>query len=217
MKRTLLLFAFVGVFGTANADLLYNQPVHTPGASGGNGYSSHSGLDRWLADDFTNSVGWVINQVDITFVRNSAEVISGFKIEFFTDNAGLPGTSLGQQTSTSWTEDNGLGGTYFGRAEKRVLVDINPVTLGPGHYWMAAQFQSDGNIFWLTAATVTGNESATFYSDLGQTGWTAGTSTFGVANDLAYSLHGSPVPEPASMIALATGAVALLRRRRSSK
>lgn len=219
MRRTVLLFVFAGAIGTANASLLYNQPVHTPGQTGGNGYSSHSGLDRWLADDFTIAGNpWAINQVDLTFVRNTGqEVITGYKIEFFTNSGGLPGTSLGQQTSTTFVEGNGLGGTYFGRPERHVLIDINTVNLSAGTYWMAAQVISDGNIFWLTAGTMTGSESALKYPDLGFPNWTAGFAVFGVQNDLAYSLHGSAVPEPASMLALATGAVALLRRRRSSK
>ena len=34
--------------------------------------------------------------------------------------------------------------------------------------------------------------------------------------NLAYRINGEPVPEPASMIALTIGAVALIRRRRNS-
>ena len=219
MKRTLLLFAMVGVFGTANAALLYNQPAHTPGATGGDGYSSHSGLDRWGADDFTfTGNAWSINQIDMTFVRNTGnEVITGFNVEFYTNNAGLPGTSLGGTNSTSFSLDAGAGGTYFGRPDVHALVDINTIPLEPGTYWMAAMVVSNGNIFWLTAATLTGSESAFRWPASGYPNWTSGSQTnlFGGARvDLAYSLHGSAVPEPASMAVLSLGAAALLRRRR---
>lgn len=85
----------------------------------------------------------------------------------------------------------------------------NPITVSPGSYWFSVgtkNFDPDGDGFYWNAAVpeVSGNFAAQI-----PVGGKWQISGFA---DLSFQIHGTIVPEPASIFAL--GIFALLRRRR---
>jgi hypothetical protein len=95
------------------------------------------------------------------------------------------------------------------------------LAVGPGEKWIGLTPIAGGNSgqsFWLDAQTIVGDANA--YRNPGGafnlgTGW-INSNALGAAapTDGAITITGEVVPEPATMIALGFGAVAVIRRRR---
>lgn len=228
---------FVALTVGAQAQLLYNQAPHTPGAAGppaGNGISNFTNFsteDREIVDDFTvTGLGWVINQVDITGVWDSVpftkDPAGGFEVAFFSKNGNQPDpNAIAPQISTNFVGSM-TGVSYIfggGQYESRHwLIDINPVTLLPGDYYVMIQPIDGQNFFQLTSTPTYPIYGTPMFLRSGTPGgpyppgpsWTPGIAVIGDNHDLAFSLHGTQVvPEPGTILVLMAGVGAALRRR----
>ena len=231
MKRLIMIAFTVAAIGPANAVLLYNQDPHTPGATGGNGLSNFQGTlgttayDREIVDDFTvTGAGWLVNQVDMTGIWFSApftlDPSGGFQVAFFPKVGGVPSpVAFNSQTSTSYTGTM-TGAVYFARDARKWLINVTPVALTPGDWYVQIQPINDLNFFQLTSDPTTPINGTECYirglaGDLYPVAptWGPGTVVFGVPHDVAFSIHGDVVPEPCTIMALGLGIAALARRR----
>lgn len=220
---------------------LYSQAPHTPGAAGGNGLSSFAGglptpppmYDRQVADDFTvTGAGWSINRVTSNWVQatvGDANPVTQMNIAFYNSVAGSVGSLVATATSGAIVRSTGPG-TYFGRPEQILDQAITPVVLGPGNYFVMIQANVNHNWFWLTSSPTTPIAGSPAQYRVGPlntagndttwpTSWipTGTGSIFTAASDQAFALYGTPVPEPATMLAFAFGGVALLAARRRNR
>lgn len=244
MKKTIILVALLAIGGSASAQVLYSQAPHTPGAAGGNGLSGFLGVlppgtamfDRQLADDFTvPAIGWNVTSVSSSWAQfdpADTNVVTGVNIVFWNKSGGTVGSVFATATPTGAGTVVSTGpGTYFGRPERIIDTEIVQLTLVGGDYYVQIQPIVDHNWFNLTSSPTTpiagtpahfrkGPLSDPANDPAWPTVWTAtdpGDGVFNAANDITFTLVGSPVPEPGSMIALGIGAAALLARRRRRK
>lgn len=110
------------------------------------------------------------------------------------------------QSGVSYDEDlSGLWGAAY-----HVDFDTSGLTLGPGTYIInfTAQGVEGADYYWFTAnwPNVVGNEA---YADDG--GFSSGWA--GIPFDYSWDMDATPVPEPASLLAVGLGVAAVLRRR----
>ncbi len=239
MRKLAILTTLVAVGSVASAQLYFQNP-HTPGAAGANGLSGFQGnlgvpttvYDRELADDFTvTGPGWLVNRTVsnwIQFTPGDANPVTAMNIDFYNKTGGTVGSLVASRVGTVIRSTG--PGTYFGRPEQLLDSSFAPVLLTPGSYYVMIQAMVNHNWFWLTSTPTTpiAGTSAHFRRGPGALGGTDPTfpTTFtptapgdvfvGAAHDVAFQLHGSPVPEPASMAVLGLGALALIRKRRKT-
>ncbi len=180
-----------------------------------------------MYDDFNvGGPGWAVSGVFFNVLNAGGGDFNGMNWEIrsgvSTGNGGTVVASGSAVPTVTLT-----GGSGFGFTEYKVHVGGLSVNLAPGTYWLGggvttvsgsnAQYMSttsgtnaigtppgnNGNSFW-NSTTFGANFLPT--SDAGLFG--AGTW------DIGMGVEASPVPEPASMIALGTGIAALVARRR---
>lgn len=240
--KNLLAIAFAVTFAASANAQLWSQGPHAPGAEGGDGLSTFYGTidggvntwDRQLADDFlVDGPGWIIDSVSAHYVKfDPADVnpLTGMNVSFWEKTAAggvgsLVATAMNVVASTAAGP-----GTYFARPELIGTADFDPITLMPGEYFVKIQPVVDHNFFWLTSTPDNqwgsfahfrrGPDTSAGIDETWPSEWTAtGTagSAFANAHDVAFSIDGEPVPEPATMLALGAGLAALAARRRRSK
>jgi hypothetical protein len=195
---------------------------------GTNGYSNGSAvggtLSRFLMDDFVvTGSGWNITDFHFNSVWNSAAtgLGTGINLEFWSDNAGSPDSPIATANVNSYSEV-ATGGVFFSRPEVESSITFDPITLGPGTYWVHAQIIEPGgdNNFWLISnnGVITGSESWVDWPNeaAGPLFGPVSTSIGAAASDLNFRLTGTRVtiPEPASVGVLALGTFMLFHRRR---
>lgn len=129
--------------------LLYSQmTIGTFGASSQDFETSFDAYDSQGADDFTVTGGpWNINALRFygSYYNGSGPAI-GINIEFYADNAGLPGASVGSYPVTAYSEAAGL-----------FTVELpSTLVLADGTYWISIQarmdFAAGGQFAWQAAA-----------------------------------------------------------------
>jgi len=98
-----------------------------------------STLSAQAADDFIVPAGgdWTVNELDIKSPLGFPAP-SSFNVHFWTDNAGLPGTLVSEQSGLAVT------------GNPDYVITLSPgVTLGPGTYWVTAEGVIAGsNWYW---------------------------------------------------------------------
>lgn len=205
--RIMLIAGIAAAYGAASAQL-WNQPTDMGGGyasqndtTGGNGNFA-TAYDNFMLGTTSNvtSVSWVGSY----FNPPQQGAITAFTIQFYADAAGIPGASVYSTTINGTANETSLGNDSAGSPAFSYSAAVNFMAAGGTQYWMS------------------------IVPDLGfppQWGWESGTGGDGaayqvfsgqgsaLANDLAFTLDGSPVPEPATLAALGLGALALIRRR----
>ncbi|MFY9233120.1 MAG: PEP-CTERM sorting domain-containing protein [Fimbriimonadaceae bacterium] len=209
MKKLLITSMALAAFSAVtNAVVLWDQST---GADGGTivsqEFSDFPDFSTWTTDDVrVNDLGWDITRV-VFFGTETGLSSANTSVNLYGGSAPNSLSLLGTGTQVG----NDLVFTF---APGSVIV-------GPGGMWMGAtvsrSFGAGGQWFANTRQPVTGSE-AMVWNPGG--GFGLGTDPVpisaltGVPADLQFIVEGEKiVPEPASIIALAAGGLALLRRR----
>jgi hypothetical protein len=128
-----------------NRSVLWSQMTpSTSGAASQNFEPANDAFDCWGADDFTVSGGpWNIQKIRwYGSYSAGGGPINTFNIEFYNDNAGLPGTSIAYYPANITESDAGIFTTYLPA----------PLALNNGTYWISIQaeaaFGTSGQFFW---------------------------------------------------------------------
>ena len=213
MKKLALITVLGGISSMSFGVTLWDQLLF----DGQNGLSNgvFLGLDRKVANDFQiTDPAWDIKDAHILYLWNGSGKgkATGVNVRFYKPGFGAPIATAGGVT---WTEVD-TGADAFGRDIIRFDINFNTVTLTTGTYWVDIQPVGPENGFQLTAAMKLSPVYVN-YSDFTGGAWVPGNQVFGVDYDVAYSLTGDVVPEPATMIALGAGVAALVARRRRGR
>ncbi|MFG0260411.1 MAG: hypothetical protein ACF8LK_08680 [Phycisphaerales bacterium JB041] len=185
---------------------------------GSNGYSQATsgvfGAYRSTLDDFeiTDQRGWTLNDFHTIglWTGGGTGLGTGYNLTFWSDAGGAPGAPIAVANVTSYAE-NVTGRSWFSRPEVAIDVVFDDVFLGAGRYWVEMQVIGPENHFQMVRSTITGSEAWVNYADFG---FGPGSSVFGVAADIAFSLTGEVAPAPGALALLGLGGLAAARRRR---
>lgn len=232
-KTVVAALAAVVVTGAAHArGLIYSQPVHTPGAAGGAGFSTFEGTrngvfyNRQLADDFVvGTGGWEVNTIRMhgIWVNSMPANTPQFNIIIMADANNAPGSKVITFRATNTTVTT--GNTYFGRTEQIFDFSLPTFSLAEGRYWLSVQPIANREFHWLSSTDantpLTGN-GAFLRDGTGNTPgwptqqWGSLSQTLGsIPHDLAFSFFGTTIPAPGALMLLGAAAFVPTRRRRS--
>jgi N-acetylneuraminic acid mutarotase len=189
-------------------DVLYDQ---TSGVTA-NAYTSqdfetaYDAYDNQIADNFTATGTWTINQIVVAGDYSVAGPANGFNIFFYSNSGGIPGAIVYSALNQPYNYD-GLG-TF--------TVNISPAAvLTAGDYWISVQCRMDygtgGQWFWNTVSGAYGNV-AQWQNPGGGFGvgcltWAPITGCLTAANtDMCFALNYITGPGPAANPDPANGA-----------
>jgi MYXO-CTERM domain-containing protein len=174
-----------------------------------------------IADDFVLSSAfpnWEISGVHI-IGQSSTALDSDWRIRLYDDVGGAPALTpfySALMPATSMTPNGLWEGQGFD-----VSFDIAPVTVAPGSYFISVVNLTGlsgqdglGRWFWGFSQTSQGSEAHVDSTVFGIPRWTSFADVGFPNTDVSFSLTGNGIPEPASALLLALGALPLLRRRR---
>lgn len=243
MKKLAIVMSVATLAGAANAAVLYNQQnlINGTNSSGAaslwglpqttSAASISAGGNFAAADDFTVAGGgWIVNQLSFysyqaqqngvnhsfTFTSATWQIVSG----------GVNGTVVASGSNVAVTNGGFLGyrapNTLPDSTDQpiyRVNVAVNNLNLADGTYWVRWSLRGSLNSgpwqpYNLPApSTANGSGNAAWKT---ATASTFSTWTNGGLNgyDWPFTVEGTAVPEPGTMIALAAGISALAARRR---
>ncbi len=199
-------------FAVAQADMLWSQVPNSADGFFSDGVSTN-GSQFWaqsIADNFTLAQQSTVTTVRFwgsseNFVFDDLTNFSDFDVYFFDPSFNVMASGqipTGGFTITPTGNNNANGGieymfelaTNFSLNAGNYRMHVGSINISPG----------DDGWVWSTAAA----DGAAFFNLSEHSGWNTG------AVDVAFVLYGTPVPEPASMVALGLGAAALVARRR---
>lgn len=204
----------------ASADLLWNNYAMTPtGWDGVTGLSSERDTlisDTWVVDDAIFEQPVIVQEIQWLGFRDADPLVAAdyiimdnqFQVIAEVHDAPFSANDLGMQ---------------LGRYElyEGTLTVAGGVELAPGQYFIGTRLvgQFLGRNF--AATSVTGDhlgQSEAYFKGVpfGFDDWTQVNQVLisGEPSDFAYRINGTIIPEPASLMLLAFGAAATLRRRR---
>lgn len=233
-KTTLICLAVLGTSAMANATIVYDSIAGT-GATTTTGSSPRSRMaDSMTFLDPGAGAHWQVTSISWTlyisgartFNDVTAEVIlwnewngggfGGAGTNVFQNEAGRETFDLGPRTTTGSTVfaiTNAFTAPIDMAAFANVGIEINLLADGASDVNIALGLKD--------FAPTVGSSSNLFYRDANSSGvieTTDGRTISGWTNtNVAYTVEANAVPEPASMVALAAGAVALISRRRNRK
>src|SRR5579872_2865747 len=202
--------AVVGHSERAVAGTLYSQPWD--GST--NAYASQNDPNSFgnfatTYDNFTLGGDSRVNNVAWTgeYFNGAPAPISGFTLNFYSNNAGVPGSLVATDTITgnaNETPVDVVNQIYAYNA------DITPFSLTAGQeYWLSIVPTLGFPPQW-GWATGTGGDGAGYQVNFGSGG--------SIPNDLAFTLSGTPTPEPGTLalagLAGIFGGVVWVKRRR---
>lgn len=191
----------------------------------------------WRADDFTvGGGGWLVTSISTVGydTNNNPPRFGTGSIDI--REGSTSGTILA--TGTATFSDSGIyrvfnGVGNLGSTARRLFniqASFASIALAPGTYWMTVNMSNTASANnWVPYVMdinpgdandpITRVGNSQFSGDSGAT-WSAATVTTGGWNqapEIPFTVEGTAVPEPATLSALAVGALALLRRRRAAK
>ena len=189
------------------------------------------------ADNFTVSGGgWDINsftffayQTQTNGAANNVSTLTGIFLQLWNGDPMSGGTVI-QTTSGNLMSSTGFTGVYrvstdplnSQRAIMSVTADVSSWLTSPladGNYYI--EWSLTGTVAsgpWAPPiANMTTDGGSRLYT-VSTTTWSANTdANLGFSPDYPFLIEGDAVPEPATMIGLGAGVLALLRRRRAAK
>jgi hypothetical protein len=203
MIRILITVAFVLYCGEVMADvMLYSQ---TPNFFDYGGGTSVDPLPI-TADDFTPTSIWQLSAAtfqgawaDDFNVVPPGTTTRGFRVQFYRDNAGIPGDLPVEEFNTMATLGNPRSHDRFTVYDLSVIFPTTKTFLPGTSYWFAVVDLGPGGgaegFFW--SGSDEGNDR--FAQKLGG-GWERFTDQNGLNGDLGFSLIGTAIPEPTSYL-----------------
>ncbi|MCB8933030.1 MAG: PEP-CTERM sorting domain-containing protein [Fimbriimonadaceae bacterium] len=217
----LAVLAVIGVVAGANAQVITQSA--TQNIVSGNSVSCNNQVahtDNWYARGFVlseHSIAgpWAVSQVEFA-VEEARSVNSTLPVEVrLYDGFTVSGSvlTMGSLMGTFATNVP-VGSAYFHQVA--VSGTVNSGLLGVEIFTPDGTTNSD--LMWI-GSNPDGQTHASYLraDDCGITSLTDIAAIGFPGMHIVMNVTGAPVPEPASMLALATGAIALIRRRRSSK
>lgn len=215
MRNILLLAAAVVIGGAAHAAVLHNNGLSSPDGYFSDSLSSNGSYfyEQTIADSFILANPSTVTSIEFWgssegFFFDDLTNFSDFEINIFSDLNSAPvysATASKASLSPTLTGSSNLGGGFeylFTHNMSQVLaagtyyLNIGSVNIVPG----------DDAWVWSTGA----DDNALKFNLFDGNGWQDFTGSAGPA----FRINGDAVPEPASMIALGAGLLALARRRR---
>jgi hypothetical protein len=201
MIRALITAAFVIYCGEVVADItVYSQAPNFFEFGGG---TSVDPLPI-TADDFTPTTTWQLSSAtfqgawaDDFNVVPPAATTRDFRIQFYRDNAGIPGDLPFDEFNAVATLGNPRGHDRFTVYDLSVIFPTTKTFLPDTRYWFAVIDLGPGGgaegFFW--SGSDEGNDR--FAQKVGG-GWVGYTDQNGLNGDLGFSLIGTAIPEPTS-------------------
>lgn len=219
MARVLGVIAILAVATTAfgQQERLWDNGLVGNGFAG-RAISPPAFPDIRVADDFVVPDGkvWSIEEVlypaavDAGWVWDPED---GIEVTIYGDADGQPGKIVAQRLGSTRIED--FDEEFFGRKAFRYTAQMfgDEIVLDAGKYWVGVRHPTGGGTgsnYWLTTDGGDHGDSSTGWLSLD-----AGDTWNPEGNDWhhGFLLEGVETPEPASLLLLAVGGLALLRRR----
>lgn len=214
-QLTVLLLSFV-TFRT-EATTLYQQTFADDNSYTSQNDTQSGGLGSFskVFDNFTltsssqiSDVHWIgayypeAGSTDI-----GSPVVSGFLIEFWSDALGEPGSLLFSESISGNADETFLNAGLYNQIFYSYDADLtsNFLALAGTQYWLSIQAQLAYPPHW-GWATGNGPDSASYQDYLDQ--------RYFNENDQAFSLTGTSVPEPSTILLLGIASCGLLLRKR---
>ena len=233
LSLLLLFVGFAAVPGTATAGVLYSNPADFPGVydswesqnDGSNSPAVVMSSFQFAQTSSVTSVSWQGLYVSTDLSANPpAADSSSFTLSVFASSGGTPGAILGSETFN--VGSGGVQETFLAFSTNFVFAGSDtPTTAAVYDYNLALSASAvlaGGTPYFLSIVANTTNPAGSPYwlwMSGGDNGPSYSNYTTGPVSTLSrtFSIDGSAVPEPSSIVTLTLGVAAIfgLRRRRN--